>query len=95
MSFTIKHRFYQPVESPADCTSGPGWQPVDTIMGPFSDVTASWQNDRQVVHGTYGNGDNPGVTYSAPGSDGGLYPSPSYKIWVMNEAGATVASYDL
>lgn len=106
MSFTIKHRFYQPVAippSPCDPFGSVGWTPIDTIMGPFEHVKAHFQDGAQVVVGSYAGENTPGYTFDQEVST--LRPTdsaslindqpPRAQIWVMNDAGATVASYTL
>lgn len=95
MSFTIKQSMFA-VRDPLPGHVLGSIEPIDTIAGPFSYVSVRLEDGCQVVTGHYASGE-PGWTFGpfgGPEPDCGLeIPRPT--IWVMNEAGATVAKYTL
>lgn len=90
--FTIKYRLYQ--LSPEQPDRGPTqYDEIEQVFGGFGFVSKEMEDGWPVVnaHGAHG---SPAMTFRTmnPENDRTM---PRPKLWVMNEAGATVATYDL
>jgi hypothetical protein len=99
--FTIKYRYYTPAKTqPVD---GPKfYDECESCHGPFEVVNQARDDNGYIeVHGIRGRSDGYlpmtfGPFHDPNGEDvkpGQQHPRPT--LWVMNEAGATVAKYDL
>jgi hypothetical protein len=95
MMFTIKYRFYalSPLQSP----EGPFYDQCESCHGPFETVSQERDaNNCIVVHGIDPAGQP--MTFGAVARDEQRVagqPPPRPVVWVMNDAGATIAKYDL
>jgi hypothetical protein len=98
--FTIKYRFFvladqQPQEGPKH------YDQCESCHGPFEVVSQERRRGFIVVHGidpagqpmTFGPHQIDSLEAAAAGDLESQAPRPT--VWVMNEAGATVAKYDL
>lgn len=93
--FTIKYQTYnlasqQPVNGPAN------YDRCEQIHGPFGLVSQEMEGGYTVVYAHQG--DAPGMTFGPNRGRElleGETPPPRSTLWVMNEAGATVATYQL
>lgn len=89
--FTIKYRTLHPSDSQQ--TEGPThYDSCEQLHGPFTFVSQERESGYPVVYAH--NGDAPGMTFG-PIKTAGSNESMRPTLWVMNEAGATVAKYDL
>ncbi len=97
--FTLKYRMHEVTNEqlPADCEA-PKYAslPIEQIHGPFDEVSQSWQDRRMVVHANRHDGE-PGMTFGPiiTVADEPAFYVPRPTLWVMNESGATVATYHL
>lgn len=97
MAYTIKERaFYIDHNNPppADCV-GPinTFVPAENIVGPFANVSQRYEDGYLVVTGHYHGDDTPGVSFGPWSGLSNDCPRPT--VWVMNENGATVATYQM
>lgn len=102
MSFTIKYRRYNPsAQQPGPDVVAPRffYDAQETIDGPFAFVSQEMVDGYVVVYAHRSYDETPGMTYGPckSGGDRGTIEgdAPRPTLWVMNEAGATVAKYDL
>ncbi len=88
--FTIKYRTYNPsIEQPSE---GPTcYDECEQVHGPFTLISKEQQGGHNVVYAH--NGDDPGMAFGPVHADGTEKLRP--RLWVMNDAGATVATYEL
>lgn len=88
--FTIKYRLFQPAaEQPQE---GPThYDQCEQIHGPFSLVSQEMDDGYTVIYAH--RGDDPGMTFGPCKEYESGKPRPI--LWVMNESGATVATYHL
>lgn len=93
--FTIKYRTFTPSATQcADPGSPTYYDQNEQLHGPFDLVSQEMQDGLIVIYAH--NGDDPGTTFGPfrpPETANEEPPRPT--LWVMNEAGATVAKYDL
>lgn len=95
--FTIKYRSYSLSRTQNEDESAPRcYDEHELIDGPFAMVSKELDDGYVVVH-AHRDHNYPGMTFGPiksdnPTTDG---PAPRPTVWVMNEAGATVAKYDL
>lgn len=89
--FTVKYRSYS--MAPAQCTEGPtNYDENEQLHGPFTLISREQDlNGYAVIYAH--NGDDPGMVFGPIQADEAGKPRPI--LWVMNDAGATVAKYDL
>jgi hypothetical protein len=90
--FTIKYRFYnlaaqQPTEGPQF------YDQCESCHGPFEVVSQERSDGYIVVHGIDPAGQP--MTFGPYNPPDQVASAPRPIVWVMNEAGATVAKYDL
>lgn len=92
--FTIKYRSYQPCAKQPEAGDGANkfYDEIDLIDGPFNIVSKEMDDGYTVVHAHRGP-EMLGMTFGPVKADEAGKPRP--KLWVMNEQGATVATYDL
>lgn len=98
--FTIKYRCYNRIDPKPSHGDPLGQRPTYTeneqIHGPFAFVSFEVDDDGYVVVHAHRDNTAPGMTFGPcllPEVAGEVHPRPT--LWVMNEAGATVAKYDL
>lgn len=93
--FTVKYRRFQPCsQQPID---GPTfYDKVESIAGPFEHISQEYVDGLAVVY-AHREGGAPGMTYGPVQADQGPpgTNAPRPTLWVMNDSGATVATYDL
>lgn len=91
--FTVKYQTYQ--MAAAQQTGSPiHYDRCEQIHGPFGLVSQEMKDGYTVVYAH--RGDEPGMTFGPildPDVAGHEMPRPT--LWVMNESGATVATYRL
>jgi hypothetical protein len=92
--FTIKYRTYSVSRIQNGAPNSPTmYDENEQIHGPFELVSKEQdENGFTVVH-CHRAGDAPGMTFDPLRTDAAGQPQST--LWVMNEAGATVAKYDL
>jgi hypothetical protein len=93
--FTIKYRTYSVsrIQPPADCIAPTAfYDEHELIDGPFAMVSKEIDDGYVVVY-AHREHNAPGMTFGPVKVDAAGQPRPT--LWVMNEAGATVAKYDL
>ena len=94
--FTVKYRSYclSAKQPPADCTAPSAfYDEHELIDGPFAMVSKEMDDGWTVIH-AHRDHNSPGMTFGPCKNDADAgWPRPT--LWVMNEAGATVAKYDL
>lgn len=95
--FTIKYRYYTLTQQPQGvefiC-----YDENESMHGPYDVISKGMENGYPTVQGIPEPGPNLPMTFGpfTPPSDSPhpeKHPRPT--VWVMNEAGATVAKYDL
>jgi hypothetical protein len=90
--YTMKYRYYARSNTqPADA-SHTAYDEFEMIQGPFSYVSAEWDDGWRVVH-AHRNDTEPGYTFGPVKDAAAGQPRPT--LYVMNDHGATVAKYDL
>jgi hypothetical protein len=93
--FTIKYRSYSLSQNqpPADCIAPTAfYDEHELIDGPFAMVSKELEDGYTVVHA---HRDHNALGMSFGPVKAGAAGQPRPTLWVMNEAGATVAKYDL
>lgn len=94
--FTIKYLSYRPSATQSD--QGPtNYDRCEQLHGPFALVSQEMDDGHVVVY-AHRSEDAPGMTFGpnkGPDETGGENRPPHSSLWVMNERGATVASYVL
>lgn len=92
MSYTIKHRTWAPADNqPAEEITQ--FVEHEQILGPFDLISQGWSNGSRIVYAHRGDGC---TEFShRPMDERAGEPQRRARLWVMNEAGATVATYDL
>jgi hypothetical protein len=91
--FTIKYRSYSLSRTQNEDESAPRcYDEHELIDGPFATVSKEIEDGFVVVH-AHRDHNSPGMTFGPIRA--GEAGQPRATLWVMNEAGATVAKYDL
>jgi hypothetical protein len=93
--FYTKYRSYSLSDNqpPVDCIAPKRfYDECEMIEGPFVQISKEMSQGYVVVH-AHRSFDAPGMTFGPVIAEEAGKPRPI--LWVMNEAGATVAKYDL
>lgn len=90
--FTVKYRTYRPSACQKD-DAPTFYDECEQIHGPFDLVSQEFEDGYKVVYAHRGEG--PGMAFGPIKTDEGVESPPRPRLWVMNEAGATVATYEL
>lgn len=96
--FTVKYRQWNPAPDTAQNAIPGSWVSTEQLWGPFEFVSAENRDNGLEIYGYYKgyhNGDERGLPMTFGPFINQQEGQPRPTLWVMNEAGATVAKYEL